>query len=58
MLRGTLKNNCRLVQTKMGGRKKRIKVVLKVDAEVSCQMLKFLVFDLGFVERRGEVIVK
>lgn len=43
--------HCRLAPTKMGDRKKRIKAVLALDTKVYCQMLKLLMFELGFLER-------
>lgn len=46
-------DNCKQVLAKLGDRKKRIEAGLKQDAKVCCQMLKFLMFAVGFLERRG-----
>lgn len=44
--------------TKLGDRKKRIKAGLKQGAKICCQMLKFLMFGLGFFGEEREVDVK
>lgn len=53
ILCGAQRSNCNQVLTKQGVGRKRIKAGLKQDATFSDQMLKFLVFGLGFWTGEG-----